>query len=103
MVRWSKLTVSRKEGCQGIRNLKQHNFKSAYETAIELSAEGQALWRRVITENYATEGQWVSRGVTTPSWFTVWRPNRASRSSFSTNVSLKVKMGRKILSIETIG
>ncbi|OIT06900.1 clip-associated protein [Nicotiana attenuata] len=97
LVYWKKLTISKREGGLGIKNLRKQNKCLLMKWLWRFPKEEQTLWGKVIKAKYGKEGFWMTKEVKNPYGISLWRSIRNLWPNLFHDLSLNVRDGRKTL------
>ncbi|XP_060216840.1 uncharacterized protein LOC132644271 [Lycium barbarum] len=95
LVNWKEVTVNKKEGGVGIRDMKMQNRSLMMKWLWKFATTDNMLWKEVISAKYG-KNSWMTNVVTIPYGCSVWRTIRnlwplvINRSSFKVGNGLKV-------------
>lgn len=76
LVKWKALTVSKKKGGLGLRDLKFQNKALKIKWLWRCTLEDQMLWIKAIKEKYELEDRWMTKEINTPYGVSLWRSIR---------------------------
>lgn len=88
--KWAELTVCKKEGGLGIRNLKKQNQSLMMKWLLKFANEHNLIWKDVVMVKYGMEDNWMTKMVTMPYSCTVWRAIRNLWPLMHSNINIKV-------------
>ncbi|XP_060190615.1 uncharacterized protein LOC132619869 [Lycium barbarum] len=95
LVNWEEVTVNKKEGGVGIRDMKMQNRSLMMKWLWKFATTDNMLWKEVISAKYGIENSWMTNVVTIPYGCSVWRTIRnlwpliINRSRFKVGNGLK--------------
>lgn len=95
LVKWEVLTLSKKQGGLGIRNLRFHNQSLLQKWLWRFSFEDTTLWRRFIAHKYGLLNQWTTNVITSTYGTSTWRTIRNYWPSFNSNICIEIGNGQK--------
>jgi len=95
LVKWKSLTVAKRQGGLGIRNLKNQSKALKMKWLWRYSQESQNLWSKVIKAKYGEENNWVSKKVSTSYGVGVWKSIWALWPTMKNHTFIRVNNGRK--------
>lgn len=72
LVKWKAITVNKKKGGLGIRDLKMQSKALKLKWLWRYTKEDQMLWRRAINAKYE-EDKWMTKEINTPYGLSLWR------------------------------
>ncbi|XP_075091548.1 uncharacterized protein LOC142171749 [Nicotiana tabacum] len=97
LVKWKTLTLNKKKGGVGVRNLRMQNKSLLMKWLWRFTREDQALWRKVIKAKYGKEGFWMTKQVNNAYGTSLWRTIRNLWTNFADKLQFNVRDGRKTL------
>uniref|UniRef100_A0A0V0IIW1 Putative ovule protein n=1 Tax=Solanum chacoense TaxID=4108 RepID=A0A0V0IIW1_SOLCH len=95
LVKWETLTLSRKQGGLGMRNLSIQNNCLLQKWLWRFCTEDGALWRRFIAGKYGLFSQWTTEEVMGSFGCCVWKTIRRLWPQFNNNIYISVGNGLK--------
>lgn len=95
LVKWDTLSVSKKKGGLGIRNLRVQNHSLMMKWFWRYGSNENSLWKEVIKGKYGVEGNWAAKHVSGPYGVSLWKSIRNLWPKFRSKAHFRIGNGLK--------